>query len=125
MPETLLPMPGFRVLVFPAEWETIQNESAALDLIGEALGRDAEAVVIPAERLGDDFFRLRTRVAGEIVQKFVTYRLLLVIVGDISRHVAASSALRDFVHETNQGDHVWFLPGLGELEARLGRRAGV
>ena len=73
----------------------------------------------------DGFFRLATRIAGDIVQKFVTYRLLLVIVGDISRHTESSSALRDFVRETNQGDHVWFLSGLEELDERLARRHGA
>jgi hypothetical protein len=55
----------------------------------------------------------------------VTYRLLLVIVGDISQHVEASSALRDFVGETNRGDHVWFLSTLEELDERLAQRRGA
>ena len=58
--------------------------SDALDLIGAAfLG--AEVVAVPASRLDDDFFSLGTRFAGEIMQKFVNYRLRLVVVGDISR----------------------------------------
>jgi hypothetical protein len=121
----LLPMHGFHALMCRADGERIGSERAAVDLIGEALGRHADVVVIPAKRLDDVFFQLRTRVAGDIMQKFVTYRLLLVIVGDISPHVAASSALRDFVGETNRGDHVWFLPTLEELDERLAQRSGA
>ena len=41
------------------------------------------------------------------------------ILGDISRYVAESSALRDFVRETNPGDSVWFLSTPEELEEKL------
>jgi hypothetical protein len=41
------------------------------------------------------------------------------IIGDIEAHPAASSALRDFVRESNAGRHVWFLPDQDELDARL------
>jgi hypothetical protein len=125
MPETLFLVHEFNVLMCGPNGEIIQDERAAVDLIGEALGQHAEVVVIPAERLGDAFFRLRTGVAGDIMQKFVTHRLLLVIMGDISRYVAESSALRDFVGETNQGDHVWFLSSREELDKRLAQRSGA
>ncbi|MEV1246492.1 DUF4180 domain-containing protein [Nonomuraea sp. NPDC050022] len=125
MPETLSLIQGFRVLSCAPDGEPIKDERAATDLVGEAWGQRAEVIVIPAERLDDAFFQLRTRVAGDITQKFTTYRLLLVIAGDISRHTAASSALRDFVHETNQGDHVWFVSSLEHLDERLARRAGA
>ncbi len=41
------------------------------------------------------------------------------IVGDISRHLAESSALRAFVNEANRGKEVWFLATREELEERL------
>ena len=90
-----------------------------VDLIGEAWGHDAELVVVPVERLAPDFFRLSTGLAGEVLQKFVTYGLPVAIVGDIDAHLAASSALRDFVRESNAGRHVWFVPDHDALEARL------
>ena len=101
----------------------LKSERDAIELIGEALRRGASLVVIPAETLDDDFFRLRTRIAGDIVQKFVTYRLRLAIVGDISRHLSESSALRDFVRESNRGDQVWFVANRDELDQRLLRDA--
>jgi hypothetical protein len=49
----------------------LRTERDAVELIGEARQAGADLVVIPVELLDDDFFRLRTRVAGEMVQKFV------------------------------------------------------
>jgi hypothetical protein len=93
----------------------------AVDLLGKAFEDRATLIVIPVECLDDDFFRLRTRIAGELIQKFVQYRRRLAIVGDTSRHLAQSSALRAFVYESNRGNEVWFLANLDELGQRLAR----
>ncbi|MGN9844581.1 DUF4180 domain-containing protein [Nonomuraea sp. H19] len=111
------------VYVCEPDGPLLREDRDALDLIGEAWGCGAAWVAVPVERLHDDFFSLRTRVAGEIVQKFVNYRLGLAIVGDISRFAAASSALRDWVHEANRGRDIWFVRDLAELAAR--RSAGL
>ncbi|MFH8366609.1 DUF4180 domain-containing protein [Streptomyces sp. NPDC018031] len=107
------------VLMCAAEGETIGSERDALDLIGDAGYQGAQWVVLPAERLGEEFFRLRTRVAGDIIQKFVNYRMGLIVLGDISVHTEASSALRDFVRECNRGRQTWFLADAEELRERL------
>jgi len=94
---------------------TVQD---ALDLIGAAFA-GAEVVAVPADRLEESFFSLSTRLAGEIMQKFVNYRLRLAIIGDISHHLETSTALRALVRESNRSDHIWFLPDLAALDARL------
>lgn len=105
------------ILRVPAEGKKIVD---ALDLIGEAFGNEAvDVVAVPVGRLPDEFFELRSGILGEMAQKFVNYRLRLVIVGDISEHVARSDALRDFVYETNRGNQLWFVADAAELERRL------
>lgn len=107
-----------RVLVLDPSGSPI-GAGNATDLIGDAWGHGVQVVAVPVERLDPDFFRLRSGVAGELTQKLVTYRLQLAVVGDIGAHVAASDALRDYVHEANQGRHVWFVADGAELEVRL------
>jgi Domain of unknown function (DUF4180) len=80
-------------------------------------------VALPAGRLDDRFYDLRTGLAGEVLQKFVNYRVRLVVLGDISAHTAASDALRDLVRESNRGDHIWFVTDLDELDTRFAARA--
>jgi predicted deacetylase len=115
-------MHGVPVLVVPSDGPRLESDSDAVDLIAKALEHGAEVVLLPAEQLTDDFFNLRTRRAGEFVQKFVNYRLRLAILGDISRHLVESSALRDFVAETNRGGQLWFVATTQELDQRLGGR---
>ncbi|WP_019631322.1 DUF4180 domain-containing protein [Actinomadura atramentaria] len=113
---------GVAVLVCDPDGPPIATMDDALDLIG-ATYLGAEAVAVPAARLDERFFSLGTRFAGEIMQKFANYRLTLAVVGDISEHLAASSALRALVRESDRSGHVWFVPDLDALDARLaGRR---
>jgi hypothetical protein len=121
--DTVLLMAGSRVLWCAADGPVLDGDRAATDLLGAAFGR-ADVVAVPVGRLAPEFFSLRTGVAGEVVQKFVTYRLHLVVVGDIARFVAASTALRGFVREADRGRHTWFVADAEELDARLRARAG-
>ena len=89
--------------------------------MSEAVVHGAQFLVLHADWLGDEFFSLKTRVAGEIIQKFVTYGFRAAIVGDISRHLAESSAVRAFVYECNRGKHCWFLADLQEVKEWLER----
>jgi Domain of unknown function (DUF4180) len=121
MPSKSYELHGVRVLECDANEKQLRNYNEAVELIGKAFENRASLIVVPAECLDDDFFRLNTRIAGEMIQKVVQYRQRLVIVGDISRHLAESSALRAFVLEANRGKEVWFLATHEELDQRLAR----
>ncbi|MFF3564437.1 DUF4180 domain-containing protein [Streptomyces sp. NPDC002574] len=109
---------GVPVLLLGEDGPRIAGPQDALDVIGAAFSR-AEVVAVPVARFDERFFALRTGVAGEILQKFVNYRLRLVVVGDVSAYTGAGTALRDLVRESNRGEQVWFVADLGELDARL------
>jgi hypothetical protein len=110
---------GVAVLVCSPDGPKLTTEGDATDLIGDAFGQQADLVVVPVERLTDEFFTLRSGLAGAVVQKFVNYRIRLAVVGDISVYVQQSAALRDFVYETNRGNQLWFVTTMDELDARL------
>lgn len=114
-----LTLHGTSVFLCDAEGPVITGDNGAADLIGEAFGSGASVIAIPLPRLGPDFLKLSTRVAGEMLQKLINYRFRVVILGDVSEAVAGSDALRDFVVESNRGEMVWFLPDRAALEARL------
>lgn len=121
----VLELGGKRVLTYVVEAGSIADPSRALDLIAAASSADADWVVLSVEGLAGDFFSLRSGIAGEFVQKFVNYGRRLAIVGDVSRHVEASTAFRDFVREANRGAQLWFVADVGELGRRLeDRRIG-
>jgi len=109
---------GVPVLLVDGDGPPLATPQDALDLIGAAFGR-ADVVAVPAARLDPRFFALRSGLAGEVMQKFVNYQIRLAVVGDITREVAASDALRDLVRESNRGRHIWFVTDLDDLDAHL------
>jgi uncharacterized protein DUF4180 len=118
MPDVVQERAGVQVLVCDPDGPPVATAEDALDLIG-AVFLGAEVVALPVRRLDERFFSLGTRFAGEVMQKFVNYRLRLAIVGDISARQESSPALRALVQESNRADHVWFVPDLEALDERL------
>lgn len=110
---------GIRVVELLADGTPLRNDRDVVDVISVAAEHHPDIILIPTQRFDDDFFHLRTGIAGQVIQKFLTYRLRLVIAGDISEHLQESSSLRDFVYECNSGLNVWFVTYRDELNHRL------
>jgi hypothetical protein len=119
MPERAYDLHGVRILELATEGPQLRSDRDAVEVISAALSHEARFLLIPAQRLADDFFHLKTRLAGEMLHRFSIYRFRVAIAGDISRHLEASDTFRDFVYEANRGSQVWFVADAGELETRL------
>ena len=111
--------------ICPSEGKKLRSDRDATDLIGDARSAGADMIVIPVARLDADFFVLRTRVAGEFVQKFVTYGVRVAILGDVSKYESESKAFHDWVYEANRGRDLWFVASREELERRLLTASGI
>jgi hypothetical protein len=110
---------GQRVYVCAPEGPPLAQDRDLSDLIGELYGAGARIVAVPLGRLGPDFLRLSSGVAGQVLQKLVNYHFRIAVLGDVSPALAASDPLRDFVRESNRGKTVWFVDDLEALEAKL------
>ncbi len=110
---------GQRVFVCAEEGPCLAEYGALTDLIGELFSAKAKVVTIPLARLGPDFLRLSSGVAGEVLQKLVNYHQQAVVVGDVGDAAEKSAPLRDFIRESNRGRSVWFVTDMAELEAKL------
>lgn len=116
---TFLDVAGQRLMRLADNGPLLAGEQDVTDLLGLTWGEDVDWIVLPVRRLPADFFRLETRIAGNMLQKLTNYRMKCAIVGDISAPLAASGALRDFVRESNQGRAVWFADDMDALSQRL------
>ncbi|QHS57830.1 DUF4180 domain-containing protein [Mucilaginibacter sp. 14171R-50] len=95
-----------------SEGVIVSNVDDALDIIGNTGYQGFNDVIIHKENLTNDFFDLKSKIAGEILQKFTNYRMRVVIVGDFSSF--NSKSLNDFIYESNNGKQVNFLPTVAE-----------
>lgn len=80
----------------------------ANDLLGNAYYQGFDGMIISADKISPRFFDLKTRMAGEILQKFSTFQMRLAIVGDFS--VFPSESLKSFIYESNRGGLIHFSP---------------
>ncbi len=78
------------------------------DLLGNAYYQGFDGMIISADKISPRFFDLKTRLAGEILQKFSTFQMRLAIVGDFS--VFPSESLKSFIYESNRGGLIHFSP---------------
>ena len=117
-PQELAPIErnGRRVAVVD-RWARITNPLDLLDAMATAGYLGCSSMATYAESLGATFFDLKTKIAGEMLQKFSNYRMRLAIIGDFSN--VSSRSLNDFIWESNNGDTVCFVDSLERALDRL------
>ena len=86
----------------------IKDVQSALDFIATIdYETGCNRIVMNKSAISEDFFDLKTRLAGEILQKFINYQIKIAIVGDFA--VYSSKSLKDFIYESNKGRNIFFL----------------
>ena len=96
----------------------ITDVSSALDLIMTVKHETGCAsIALNKEAVTEDFFVLRTCLAGEILQKFINYGVRFALYGDFSGYT--SKPLRDFMYESNRGRDVYFQPDAASAVEKL------
>ena len=88
-----------------------------LDIMADANYQGAINMIINESNIVPDFFNLKTRLAGEILQKFSNYNMRLAIVGKFERY--QSESLQAFMIESNRGDRVFFVPDVQTAKQKL------
>lgn len=87
----------------------IKDVQSALDFMATIrYDTGCTRIVLNKSAICEDFFHLSTKLAGEILQKFINYRAKIAIIGDFSMYTSRS--LRDFIYESNKGRDIFFLP---------------
>ena len=89
----------------------ISDSQSALDLMMSVkYEKDCSRIVLNKEAISEEFFRLSSGFAGEVMQKFVNYHTKLAIVGDFSKYT--SKPLHDFIYECYKGNNIFFVSNL-------------
>lgn len=96
----------------------IQSAQDGLDLLGNVYYQGFDKVIIYENNITPEFFDLKTKMAGDILQKFSNYRMGLAIVGDFEKY--QSKSIRDFIFESNKTKHINFTETLENALKRLG-----
>ena len=109
---------GLKLAVINSSEKCLTGIQSALDfMMTVQYETGANRIAIYKEDVADDFFILSTRLAGEILQKFINYHVKLAIIGDFSAYT--SKPLRDFIYESNKGKDFFFVASEAEAIKKL------
>lgn len=98
----------------------IETPADGLQILMDAGYAGQGKVILHQRNITPEFFDLKTRLAGEILQKASNYQVQVAIVGDFEN--VESQALRAFIVESNRGRQNFFVK---DLEAALTALAGT
>ncbi|WP_278554492.1 DUF4180 domain-containing protein [Elizabethkingia bruuniana] len=102
---------GIKVAELNSDKVLIQQIQDGLDLLADLYYLGFDKIIISEQNITPDFFDLKNKMAGEILQKFSNYKMKLTIVGSFSYE---SKSLKDFIYECNKGKLVNFVNTLSE-----------
>lgn len=81
----------------------LNTENDALDLIALCSEHNTNILMIHYAALSEDFFNLKTKAAGNIIQKFINYCIKTVAV--VPGEIIQKGRLKEMTLETNKGNH--------------------
>ena len=93
----------------------IRTEQDALDLISLCGEQDINQLMIHSKALSDDFFKLKTGIAGSVLQKFINYSVkVAIVIPDLSK---LNSRFKELMSEANRSRQYRFFDKATEAEA--------
>ncbi|WP_313342435.1 DUF4180 domain-containing protein [Sedimentibacter sp.] len=96
----------------------IKDVDSALDLMATVrYETDCDRMMLNKSVISEEFFNLSTKLAGDILQKYINYQMKIAIVGDFS--VYESKSLRDFIYECNSRKDIFFFPNENQAIEKL------
>ncbi len=97
--------------------EPLGTENDALDLIALCWEHETNALMIHYETLSENFFKLKTKVAGNIIQKFVNYGIKATAI--VPQETIQKGRFKEMALETNKGNHFRLYESKEEAEKWL------
>jgi hypothetical protein len=92
----------------------------AQDFLDLAANCPSRNIVLHKENIVPEFFDLKTKIAGNVLQKASNYRIRLGIVGNFKN--ISSKSLRDFIYESNKTEEIVFKENIEEVIEIFGRK---
>ena len=83
--------------------EPFNNENDALDLIALCWEHETYYIMLHSSVLSQDFFNLKTKFAGNFIQKFINYNIKVVAV--FPQELVQKGRFKEMALETNKGNH--------------------
>ncbi|WP_422006107.1 DUF4180 domain-containing protein [Roseivirga pacifica] len=91
----------------------ISTTEDGADLFANLYYQGFDGMILYQQNITHTFFDLKSKMAGELLQKASNFRMRIIIIGDFEN--VESKSLQDFIRESNRGSLVNFVSSLREI----------
>lgn len=115
---TTIEQNGVKVTIVANDEKIITDIQSALDLLATVdYETGANRIILNKDTVDYSFFVLSSGLAGDVLQKFITYHVKVAIYGDYSKYT--SKPLKDFIYESNRGNDIFFVSTKAQAVEKL------
>jgi len=107
----------YKYIEYASAEMTLNSEGDALDIIAACFESNTNLVLLHSEILSENFFNLRTGLAGMVLQKFINYQVKVAVI--IKNEENFNDRFREMVLEANKGNNFRFFKTIIEAEPWL------
>lgn len=108
---------GLNFAICNSEDVLITRLEDAMSIIGQFYYEPIDGIILFDKNIVDAFFDLKSKLAGDILQKFTQYQIKLAIVGDFDNY--SSKSLKQFISESNAHGQIVFTNSLEGAISKL------
>ncbi|OOM68943.1 DUF4180 domain-containing protein [Clostridium sp. BL-8] len=105
---------NMKYIEFASEAWKLSSEQDVVDCISICMENDIFTIMFPSNVLSEDFFNLKTRLAGMAVQKFINYHVKVAVI--IENEEKLNDRFKEMIMESNKGNHFRTFKNIEEAE---------
>ncbi|WP_160688445.1 DUF4180 domain-containing protein [Clostridium sp. C2-6-12] len=99
--------------VISETWK-LSSEQDVVDCISICMEKDVYTIIFPSNVLSEDFYNLKTKLAGMALQKFINYHVKVAVI--IEDEVNYNDRFKEMIMEANKGSNFRTFKNIEEAE---------
>lgn len=104
-----------KYIEFASDFKKLSSEQDVVDCISICMENDIYTIILHSNILSEEFFNLKTRLAGMALQKFINYHVkVAVIIEDVEK---LNDRFKEMIMEANKGNHFRTFKNIEDAEA--------
>lgn len=110
---------NFKYIEFASEVWKLSSEQDVVDCISICMENDIYTIMFPSKVLSEDFFNLKTRLAGMALQKFMNYHVKVAVI--IEDEEGYNDRFKEMIMEANKGKNFRTFKNIAEAESWISK----
>jgi hypothetical protein len=110
---------NIKYIEFDSEVWKLSSEQDVVDCISICMEKDIYTIMLSSNVLSEDFFNLKTRLAGMALQKFINYHVKVAVI--IEDEEKLNDRFKEMIMESNKGNNLRTFKNIAEAESWISK----